>query len=120
MWHDLLGYSKVKCKRDIPWSDAFVITSGGFREPSSLQLNLSDSTEEQSVVMPRRRWTHPYSEDEVIPFPPHQATHLCVYTTTRGRPLQLNVSTCLRNTQLTDQRREGYLSPQIIFLETES
>ena len=70
------------------------------------------------MVMPRLKWTYPYSEDEVILFPPHQATHFtCLYHNQR----KASVTECVHMSKkhTTDQRREGYLSPQIIFLETE-
>lgn len=48
-------------------------------------LNLSEGTEKQGMVTPRLKWTYPYSEDEVILFLPHQATHfLCLYHNQRN------------------------------------
>ena len=81
-------------------------------------LNLSESTEKQSMVTARLKWTYPYSEDEVILFPPHQATHfMCLYHNQRKASVIECVQMSKKHT--TDQRREGYLPPQIIFLETE-
>lgn len=73
-------------------------------------LNLSEGTEKQGMVTPRLKWTYPYSEDEVILFLPHQATHfMCLYHNQRKASVTECTHMSQKHTQLIKDEKGIYL-----------